>query len=320
MKNLPDNIVAGFNIVFKFAALESDSVELKAISVAAINMCDEANSTQTTFASTLMCQSADNGNISMQVDTTTQKDEINVKFTSTLSTVEEVTTDKYFGISGMASTGTELNKITSELNNIQADSNCRVLVQAYCAIYLSAEAIVSGMGEVNKAINSFTEGDEVKMYKDNAGSLTGLHALPYFGVIALVFFTFFHWRGGVCCCCSGGSKCACLALLPFLLFWLVSFVIYLIILAVGFLVKTQQDNVNVDMLNGKPTMKEAIDHVQTKFPEFWKTVFEDLESSLATLFTAALFITIFNLLIFCYCSCELCCRPFKTEEDDKGGK
>jgi hypothetical protein len=311
VKDLPDNIVEGFDSVFKFAQLESNSMDLKSISKVAMAKCNNYN------PDLLGCPSGSYTGVgsSTSVNTASEKSQIVAIFESTLSTVQKVANDKYFGVAELQPTAYSLNEILTEVNSIGASMQCGAVVPSYCEIWMNADSIVTGMGQVNDAINKFKNGDETKAYKDNVGFFTFLHCLPYFTVIGMVFLTFFHWKGGVCCCCSGGSKCACLALIPFFLFWLVSFVIFLVIFVTGWLVKNFSDRVIVHELNGSPNLDQAIDHIQTQYPDFWNLVFADLESALKVLFTAGFFFTIVNIVIAIYSSCQCCCRPFKKEED-----
>merc|ERR1712176_163777 len=115
-------------------------------------------------------------------------------------------------------------------------------------------------------------GPMVKQWSDYKQYLEFLHALPYIMVLGLLFFTCFWMRGGVCCCCKGGT-CTGFLLLPFLLLWLVNFVLFVIIAAVGVLVKFLSDDVPLDELKNKPTLREAISHMESAYPAFWNLVF-----------------------------------------------
>lgn len=306
LTDLPDNIVKGFDEIFKFASLEADSNTIMTLSQQALAKCSYTTSRGDSCTN--------GGNSQTQRDTSTEQTQINALFAASLSTVEKVTGDIYFGVQDLANTNTQLDRILAEVNAVQSPDYCYRLIPQYCATYQAADNIVLGIGSVNSAIDSFKNTKEIKDWEDNSSFFTFLHALPYFGVIAMVFFTCFHAKGGVCCCCKGGSKCACLALIPYLLFWLVSFVIYVIILAVGIAIRKGKDKVYVDALNGSPSVEQAINHVQTTYPEFWNLVFDDMESALATLFTAALFITLANILIVFFSMFECCCRPFAKDE------
>jgi len=121
----------------------------------------------------------------------------------------------------------------------------------------------------------------------------------------------------VCCCCKGGTK-AGICIIPFILFWLVSFIIYVVVLAVGIAIRFLADNIEVPVLQGKPTLKEAVDHIETKFSEFWNLVFADLVDGLNLLFTSSAFFTAVALVIVLYTCCLCCCRPYlKKDENEK---
>merc|ERR1711976_105903 len=122
-----------------------------------------------------------------------------------------------------------------------------------------------------------------KQWGDHESKLMGLHALPYIMVLSLVFFTCFWMRGAVCCCCREGTI-AGLALIPYVLLWLTSFVIYLIVFAIGTSIKYVADKIPVPGLKTEPSLKDAISHLDTKFPEFWNLCFAEMGDGLDLLY------------------------------------
>jgi hypothetical protein len=316
VKNLPSNIVAGFDNVFKFASLESDSGRIATTSLSAMAQCNYDPTATTIGGGQRGCPTTSNPYTnSSTVDTTANKDEITGIFTNTLGTVTRVTNDPYFGTPDLQPTADSLNDILSSVNSISASMSCTQAVVTYCAMWDNSNGIIDGMSSVNSAIDKFKNGDETKSWEDHADIFTFLHVLPYFSLIALAFFTFFHYKGGVCCCCHGGSKCACLALIPFMLFWLVAFIIFLVVMAVGTATIIAADEIYVDELNNRPSVSQIVDHLQTAFPEFWDLVFEDLVKGLKITWVASIMFTINHLLILLYTCCECCCRPFKKDEE-----
>jgi len=277
ISDLPQNIVKGFEEVFKFAHLKQDSASVKASSAAVLKECAIVDAVVT-------CPNvkADPTNTIYQnnVSTIIAKSAIQKAFTNSLSVVSKIANDRYMGTADLKNIADSLNKITAEMAKIAPSMKCYVAIPTFCGIYTSADGIVTGIAEVDKAINAFKTSDAVKKFEDNKTLLTLLHALPYFMVIALLFFAIFWWRGGVCCCCRGGTKCGTFALIPSILFWLVSFVIYTVVLAAGIMVKLMADKIPVPVLKGEPNLDVAINHIKTNFPEFWNAVFQDMEDSL----------------------------------------
>jgi len=307
--HLADNIVIGFDNVLQFGNLETGSKRISVVSVQAMAKCN--------YNPSISGCPGNNYNDQTSVDTTTEKTELTGIFSSSLSTVQKVANDKYFGTPDLQPTADNLNAIITNMGQISSPMQCSSVVRAYCKIWQESDSIVDGIGQVNAAIDTFKNSKESKSWNDNADFFTFLHCLPYFTVFAMVFFTFFHWKGGICCCCKGGSRCACLALIPFFLFWFVSFLIFLIIVLAGIVVKVSLDRVHTGELNGNPTLEQAINHIQTEFPEFWNAVFEDMVSGLAVLLTAAFFMTTANIVIAFYTCCQCCCRPFQKKEEKK---
>merc|ERR1711970_48442 len=99
--------------------------------------------------------------------------------------------------------------------------------------------------------------------------------VPYLMVVGMVFFTLFWCKSAECCCCVPkgegrvGAGCAACAIIPFILFWFVAFVIFAIILAIGVAFPIAADEVKVEPLNGEPTVNQALGHLKSEYPEFW---------------------------------------------------
>lgn len=343
--DLPKNIVKGFDEVFKFKDLEADSGKIKVESKEVVETCGRDITWCSVSKDQVFCTPdqqliqqqaaalAAGGNIPGNIpgnvpgnipgggrrlnypacsptNTAKAKSTIERVFATTLNIVERVTTDKYFGTKDLQSTADNLVDIQKQLEKVKPLMDCSTAVPLFCEMYSSSDSIVNGMAEVNKAIDTFKKSDLIKQWDDNKGFLTVLHALPYFMVIALVSITFFWYKRGVCCCCEGGTYMGC-CFLPFYVFWLVSFIIYAIVLGVGTALRYASNSIEVPVLKGKPKLDEAIDHMQTKFPEFWKVVFADLEDGLSQLWDAAVVFTLIALCIFVYSNALCCCRPYK---------
>jgi len=224
--------------------------------------------------------------------------------------VSKVVNDKYFGIDDLKPTANSLNKIVEDMSKLNDTMKCAASTPLFCSIYTSSEGIVAGMSTVNRAIDTFKTSDIVEKWDDYHKFLILLHGLPYIIVVALLFFTCFWMKGGVCCCCKGGTF-ATLALIPFTLFWLLSLVIYAIVCVIGVVVKYSSDRIDVPVLKGNPNLKQAIEHIQTAYPEFWQLVFADLSNGLDLLLKASFFFVIACLIIALYSCCECLCCPYR---------
>jgi hypothetical protein len=308
LKNLPENIQKGFDDVLKFDTLEENAKQIKNTSDTAILKCMitvdcAVNVAQSQYQNTT-------------VDVSAERDDINSLFTNSLNIVMKVANDKYFGVAGMDDTATSLNNMSATIANLPSNQTCTATIVEFCQIKNNADTIVNSIGDVNAAISSFTNNKEVDKFKDYSDFLVIFHAVPYIGVVALLFFTIFHWKGGVCCCCSGGSKCACLALFPFALFWLVSFVLFAVIIGGALAFKLFANDFHIDALKGSPMVEDVINHVQTDYRDFWNATLENVESGLGSLLFAAVLKTVINVLILLFTTCECCRRPFKKEDGD----
>lgn len=326
LKDLPKNIVKGFDEVFRFNYMEQDVVKIKNACSTAIKLCPNTLATTeltcalgNTYGAGSTTSSCTKSNGLCAMNTTESLATIQTAFVNSLAVVNRVANDKYFGTNELAATAASLNEIMAEMAKIPADMPCGETgtpgaVQSFCEIYSNAGRILDGMSEVTKAIDAFEKNDAVKVWDDYSDFLTFLHLLPYIMVIALIFFSLFWLKGGICCCCKQGSLCGSLALFPFAIFWLVTFIIYAVILAIGYTIKVLSKDIEVDGLKGKPSLKEAIEHIKDKFPLFWKTVFADMEDPCLHLYNSAWFFTIAALLILVYSLCTCCCRPYQKTE------
>merc|ERR1719247_2932307 len=192
---------------------------------------------------------------------------------------------------------------------------CYEAVPTFCSIYTLADGIVKGMAQVDKAINTFKNSDAVSQWNDYKDLLTFLHALPYLTVLSLLLFAIFWCRGGVCCCCRDGTLAGTRALIPSILLWLASFVIFGIVLVAGLAMKFYADKFEVAVLVGKPTMEAVINHIQTNYADFWRVVFLDLEEGLEQLLLASYFFVGASLLQALYSGLEMCCCPYRKKAE-----
>jgi len=322
LSDLPDNVIKGFDEVFKFAYLEQDSLNLQTTCSTALTQCNNINAATVCPASQYVnyLQVTANLNVlnTQSIQTVQPKAAINALFANSLAIVDKVANDKYFGTDDLQNTATQLNSITAEIARIEEPTmSCITAVPVFCEIYNNAGQIVSGMAQVTKAIDEFRNADIVQRWDDHKSFLTALHGMPYIMVMALLLFSFFWLRGGVCCCCRGGTKSSCFALIPFALFWLVAFVIYLVVFIVGTVIKYHKNEIHVgDALKGNPTLEEAIDHIKTEYPEFWKTVFADMVDPLDLLLSSSYFFVIVAVLIIFYAFLECCCMPYRKSEEE----
>jgi len=312
LKDLPSNIVKGFDETFKFDHLEQDSLKVESAATDALAKCG--------IVANVTCAAGSYANVSSQASSNTSAEQaiMAASFEASLDVVNKVVNDKYFGIDDLKPTANSLNKIVEDMSKLNDTMKCSVSTPLFCSIYTSSEGIVAGVSTVNKAIDSFKTSDIVEKWDDYHKFLILLHGLPYIMVIALLFFSCFWLKGGVCCCCKGGTL-ATLALIPFSLFWLLAFVIYSIVCVIGVTVKYSSDRIDVPVLKGKPNLKQAIEHIETVFPEFWKLVFADLSDGLDLLLKASFFFVVACIIIALYSCCECLCCPYRkaSKEADK---
>jgi len=309
ISDLPVNVAKGFDEVFKFAYLQQDSNTVKTSCASALSTCGVMNAAvQCPANPTSPLQKTASGAGAAKVS-------IQSAFKRSLTIVNKIAGDVYFGTPALKDTADKLSAIVQELDKISPTMKCYEAVPTFCSIYTSADGIVKGMAQVDTAINTFKKSDAISTWNDYKDFLTFLHALPYLTVLSLLLFAIFWSRGGVCCCCRDGTKAGTCALIPSILLWLASFVIFGVVLAVGVAVKLFADKFEVAVLVGKPTMEAVIIHIQTNYADFWRVVFFDLEEGLDQLLLASYFFVGASLLQVLYSGLEMCCCPYRKKAE-----
>jgi len=329
--DFPTNLIKGFEVTFKFERLTQDAQAIKDASQSVI--ADKCNIAVVNLNTT--CQAAvetpkfDAAGLA-EVDTTAEKNQILKAFDNSLSIIFKVTDDKFFGIEQFQNSAKQLEEITNKTKEIEPKMMCNVAVPVFCVMFQASGALIAGKGEVDKGINQFKESDAVKTWDERKSILEILHAVPYILVIGMLFFTIFWWCGGICCCCRRGQaedspkgSCpACLALIPYAIFWLAAFILNIIVVVIGLGLTYGKDQVKIDppVVRTKTNLEELVNHIQTEFSDFWNVVFKDLVDGLAMLMNASSFFVVACLLIALYSTCLCCCCPYRTpKEEGKSG-
>lgn len=309
LKDFPDNLRDGFYAVLGFDNLEAEALSIKTQSTSALALCDQ----------TPPCSDppAQPNPITKTSTTSTQLASIENSFSSVLDMILKVTSDPYFGVAGMESTASDLQDIKDQIANVGSDANgglCAVTDIIYCQLYTLADSIYGEVGPVKAEIDKFTNGKEVKEFKDNADYLNILHCLPYVLVVSAIFFLFFWWKFATCCCCKGGGCGGLLLMIAYFLFWLISFIVNTVVLALCIVVKFGQDRLDIEFLNGKPNLEVLIAHLQKEYPVFWDKVFVKMEDGLEFFFKAVATFEVFAIVILVYSLCLCLFRPYTKDE------
>eukprot|EP00928_Gymnodinium_smaydae_P000087 TRINITY_DN10037_c0_g2_i3.p1 TRINITY_DN10037_c0_g2~~TRINITY_DN10037_c0_g2_i3.p1 ORF type:complete len:414 (+),score=70.11 TRINITY_DN10037_c0_g2_i3:60-1301(+) len=308
LQDLPQKIVKGFDETFKFASLEQGSKDIKTASLAALSKCSATPNDACSYPTPV--------SLGPKKNVKAEKDTIVAVFDTSLTIVQKVVNDKYFGIDDLKETADNLNDIKTEVESAPDEMECPVVEKTFCEIHNNADKITDGLGQVNGALDKFRDNSIVSSWKEYSGRLAGLHALPWILVIGNCLFMIFWYRGGTCCPWG-------LCLIPFTLLWLVNFVLYIVILAAGVAIMYGADRVRMDMLKGQPTLDLVISHIKTEFADFWTVVFVPLVDGLMSLFNASCFFVPVILLIMIYALLMCCCRPYSRKaevaDEESGG-
>merc|ERR1719253_338748 len=120
LKDLPKNIVKGFDEVFRFNYMEQDVVKIKNACSTAIKLCPNTlATTELTCAlpsySATPTTSCTRSNGVCAMNTTESVATIKTAFENSLAIVNRVANDKYFGTDELAATAASLNEIMAEM-------------------------------------------------------------------------------------------------------------------------------------------------------------------------------------------------------------
>jgi len=317
IRDLPTNVLKGFNETFKFAALSADGLVVADNAKKAMQTCH--NPAGYDFS---LCQTAPSFTPFDKKSTTqTYLDAINGAFDRTLSVILKVSTDECLKAEGFNSTATELQKIMNFTTQIQAaDMPCLGSWGLYCGIYESGKALSTGAGDALIQIDNMTKTEAVKKVTDHLDKLNYLHGLPYVLVVSLLFFScFWYFSGGVCCCCEGGNcKGVVCCLFPHITLWLAYLVLAAVIVAVGFLVPKFAKETKNEFGGGTCTIAETMSHIEKEYAAFYDFVLRDLIKGcllFVRAFRAALAMCLFiggYALLICLC------RPYNREKKEIG--
>eukprot|EP00928_Gymnodinium_smaydae_P018323 TRINITY_DN1697_c0_g2_i1.p1 TRINITY_DN1697_c0_g2~~TRINITY_DN1697_c0_g2_i1.p1 ORF type:complete len:375 (+),score=89.53 TRINITY_DN1697_c0_g2_i1:61-1185(+) len=309
LQGLPAGLDEGFNVVFGFDQLVTQSENMKTSSTNAIEKC-EADA-ETYCNAQRECNGI--GANRVQKDMNTEKDEIVAAFDKGLEKIIKIGTDKYFGMDSFQDAASKLTDIRDELDSLDANGPCCATTKLFCEMRKNSDELSKMGTEIRNMIATFTQNDGVVMFEAQTGNLMALHALPYVLVLSTVFFAVLWYKNGACCCCSNGSciQVVCL-ILPQVVFWLVAFVIMAIFAGIGWAFSIVILPMQMPGFKGEPTIADLLDHIQTEFSGFWDAVFADMVDGLQEFRTASTVFTVACILVILYSCCFCCCRPYGT--------
>jgi len=318
IENLPRNLIDGFMEVFGFSHLQRLAQAMETSSETAVAKCSFVISDSTCAAAKSNPQgSLGNAVCQQQVDATSEVNAISNALSSGLAQIRKVGTDKYFGQPAMADSAAKIDTITSEIASIGSSTECCVVVPAFCTIWESAKRLEEGYNTVKAEIDKMAGGKEVTDFENYASYLSILHILPWLLTLSTTFFACMWYRNGAWCCCSNGSVKQCLTMgLCQTIFWILAFIVMIVFAGIGYAFTAFALEQPIDAFQHSPTGAQLLDHIQTEFPQFWDTVFADLEAGLLLFRTSATIFVLACLIVLFYSCGFCCCRPY-GEGDDK---
>jgi len=311
VQEFPKNLKDGFYEVLRVEYMQEDARKIKNASSVGLAQCGVTDANNTCVNQSYPTPVP----ITLTGNTTKPIDNVTVAFSNSMTRINSLATDKYLGTEAFASTANSTNVILVKLEEIKqngTDGNvsCVVSNPLFCEIYIAGNTLDTAVGAITKEIGKFIDGDLVKQFNDYSQYMDYLHGLPYILVLSMVFFTCWFAKDGACCCC-GASCIGCLALIPYFVLWLAFFIISSLVVGIGGAYTYYLREVPLDMFAGKPTLAELLEHIQTKFPEFWDTVFAELGEGLEFFWYSAIVFWVFCILIWLYGCCICCCCPYK---------
>jgi len=315
LKDLPNDVIDGFYSVLKFDSLTDDSATVKSAADSALDLCGidagedcDGSSFSGTFSGNA---SACNGTC----DTSSQLETIQAAFDNSLTTIQDVANDEYFGTDDMAAAASQLNEISDAYESVVTNASCYIQGGQYCIIYDQADALTAEVDTVLAQIDDWTEGDVINLYDEYGDVWNVIHVLPYFLVIAMLFFTCFWAKDASGPCCHG-SACGGFLFCQYASWCFLFFCITGVISAIGLSwTYYAKEEITVDELNGSPTLKDLVSHVEENYPEFWNTVLgDDRVETLEMLLGVSVVATIFAVILGSWACCVCACSPYGKKE------
>lgn len=327
IKNLPVNVLKGFDDVFRFKALGKDGEYVRGNASAGMQTCmtipdySKCDSVKKSSLDPNLIEFPPGDVAALQKKTDTEKNllAIQAAFERSLKMILSVTEDRCLAADGFDETATNLKKVLAEVAKLgekAKDLPCQVSWQAYCGIFKAGDGIVKGAAGVTKTIDEMANSKDVKKMTDYMEKLKLMHGLPYILVLSMTFFTLFWWfSGGVCCCCRGGNCLGCCCcLIPHLLLWLVYCVLASVVVIIGYFVPIFAEETKISFSSGGCTIADLMNHIELTYNGFYTLVFEDLITGCLLFeraFRAALAMCIMSG-IYAFCVCVM--RPYGREK------
>jgi len=300
--NLPENVEKGLNEVLNFGALEADVDQVKVEASDALAKCGIT-------APAAVCNNPPTNN-PLKVDSDQELQAIKQIFDKTLKTVKQVTGDKYLGLAEFQSADNQLTKIQSDLrafDNFTMPIECGATNSLYCGLYLSSAQIKDSMSPIKEGIQKITDNEAIKEFKKNSDYLKYLHALPYIMWLGMAFYLCFFVSEKATSTCRGGSCKACAACCGHGIFFIISLVVAVVVVAAGiFIVGTANTRRLEGSVVGSPTPAELIDHLKVAFPGFYDVVLKNLLEGLKKFFDAQVIFIVADVVILVH-TCTTCC-------------
>lgn len=323
IKNLPLNVLKGFDDVFRFKALGKDGESVRDNATAGMASCltiPDYSLCDSVQKNALAPQLIDFAPLDKKTDTEKNLLAIQASFARSLAKILQVTEDRCLAADGFKETATNLKKVLTEVATLgekTKDMPCQASWVAYCGIYKAGDGIMQGAAGVTKTIDAMATSKDIKKMTDYMENLKLMHGLPYILVLSMAFFTLFWWfSGGVCCCCRGGNCLGCCCcLIPHLLLWVVYCALASVVVIIGYLVPKVAEETKISFSSGGCTIADLMNHIELTYNGFYSLVFEDLIAGCLLFeraFRAALAMCILSG-IYAYCVCVM--RPYGREKN-----
>jgi len=311
LADFPHNLEKGFYEVLRFDHMSQDAARIQNASSQGLSQCGLLQN------ASIACPNnySDPSPITRTENITRPIDNITGAFENSMQLINKVANDKYLGVEKLKDTQVATNRILEQLEQLKNNSTngtmeCVASNPIFCSIHTSSQTLLDGVADVKKTINDFVDNEFAKQVKSYSDYTKLLIALPYVFVLSMLFFTCWFVTDGKCIC-GGVSFFGCCALIPYLLLWFLFFVVCSIVVGIGAAFQFVLQDEKVPGVMGEPTLRELLQHIETKFPEFWDVVFKDLGEPLLHFWYASCIYWVVCLLVFLFGCCMYSCGPYR---------
>lgn len=298
LQALPARLRAGFAVSLGFGRLAADTQSIQNAAIAQLGECNVA----------VVDCNKDTGNTLQGVRSNVSLGMVAIReaFRNSLAAVLSVANDTYFGTAALAPLASHLGSVLAISTAWQRQSDfCIDRKPDFCSILLHTTAIQGDLGPVQAEVGKYTDGPALASYEEHSAWMLCWHCLPYSAVLSLVGFSVRPKRLFYLCPSRRGIGRTAALLHGSV--WALLFLFSTAVGALGLELHFRLRFLRLFWMEQDPALSDVIDHIRSKFPDFWSKLLSGAGDGAQFLLLAALCFEIslvmgaFHALSTCTC-------------------